>query len=258
MSQRSTPPPGRRPRDLRRRDQPSSRAARAQGHPARRGPGRADPRMLAAAGALGIVLIAAAFVLAGGLGGGSTVPTLGPGASRAAGACPTSQPAALAAGETRTVTIQTAKGTIVIQVKGSLSPIAAGNFAALAGCGFYDGSVFHRLVPGFVIQGGQGASGDIGYTIADEPITATYHRGTVAMARTTQAHSQSSQFFIVLSDEAASSLTQTDPSRGYAIFGEVTSGMDVVDAIAAMPNSGQPNNTALDPVAMTSVTIANP
>jgi cyclophilin family peptidyl-prolyl cis-trans isomerase len=115
--------------------------------------------------------------------------------------------------------------------------------------------------PGFVIQGGDPAgdgTGGPGYTIADEPITGTYHRGTVAMARTGDPHSQGSQFFIVLSDKAATALTSVDPSRGYAILGEVTSGMDVVDAIAAMPNSGSPNNRALEPVAMTSVSVTNP
>ena len=75
------------------------------------------------------------------------------------GSCPTSQPPALPAGQTRTVTLNTPKGAIVIQVKADLSPIAAGNFVALASCGFYDGTVFHRtatLEDGtpFVIQGG--------------------------------------------------------------------------------------------------------
>jgi cyclophilin family peptidyl-prolyl cis-trans isomerase len=171
--------------------------------------------------------------------------------------CPTSQPPPLAAGETRTVTIDTPKGTIVIKVDGSLSPIAAGNFVALASCGFYDGVVFHRVVTGFVIQGGDPegtGGGGPGYTIADEPITATYKRGTVAMARTTDAHSQGSQFFIVLSDDAASSLTNVDPSRGYAIFGTVTGGMDVVDAIAADADGELPSN----PIPMTSVTVTSP
>jgi peptidyl-prolyl cis-trans isomerase B (cyclophilin B) len=172
--------------------------------------------------------------------------------------CPTSQPAELPAGQTRTVTITTQKGPIAIKVDGSLSPIAAGNFVALASCGFYDGVVFHRLVPGFVIQGGDpdgtGAGGP-GYTIQDEPVTTAYKRGTVAMARTRQPNSQGSQFFIVLDDRAASALSQANT---YAIFGSVSSGMEVVDAIAAMPNSGDPNNSALQPVAMDKVTVSTP
>ena len=106
-------------------------------------------------------------------------------------ACPTSQPPALPAGETRTVTLTTPKGAIAIKVEADLSPIAAGNFVALASCGFYDGTVFHRtptLQDGtpFVIQGGDPdgtGTGGPGYTIKDEPVTTPYKRGTVAMAR---------------------------------------------------------------------------
>src|SRR5439155_952004 len=83
----------------------------------------------------------------------------------------------------------------------------------------------------FVVEGGgrEGTGGGgPGYTIADEPVSATYPRGTLAMARTTDAHSEGSQFFIVVADDAATSLTNTDPRRGYAIFGEVTDGMATV------------------------------
>jgi cyclophilin family peptidyl-prolyl cis-trans isomerase len=156
------------------------------------------------------------------------------------------------------VALSTAKGTITLKIEGKLSPIAAGNFVALASCGFYTGVVFHRLVPGFVIQGGDPdgtGRGGPGYTIHDEPVTAAYKRGTVAMARTPQPNSQGSQFFIVLDDAAQASLAQANT---YAIFGNVSSGMDVVDAIAAMPNSGSPNNAALQPVAMNKVTVSNP
>ena len=177
--------------------------------------------------------------------------------------CPTSQPPAMAASDAKLVTLKTSKGTIVIKVEGALSPIAAGNFVALAQCGYYTGVVFHRLVPGFVIQGGDGTFGrepnlnmtNIGtggpaYTIQDEPVTSAYTRGAVAMAKTPAPNSANSQFFIVL---ANISLSPT-----YQIFGHVTSGMDVVDAIAAMPNSGGDANTAVNPVAMDSVTVSNP
>ena len=122
--------------------------------------------------------------------------------------------------------------------------------------------VFHRLLPGFVIQGGDPlgtGGGGPGYTIKDDPLNGTYHRGTVAMARTAQPDSQGSQFFIVLSDDANASLSDKSLAPyPYAIMGEVMSGMDVVDAIAAMPNSGDSNgNQALDPVVMTSVTVAH-
>jgi len=190
--------------------------------------------------------------------GGGAAPTAtggGPdGGSAAATECPTTQPAPLPAGETRTVTIETDAGTIAIKVQADLSPIAAGNFVALASCGYYDGVVFHRVVPGFVIQGGDptgSGSGGPGYTIQDEPVTAQYSRGTVAMARTPQPNSVGSQFFIVLDDTARPALASANT---YQIIGTVESGMDAVDAIAAAADAELPSN----PVVMTEVSVANP
>ncbi|MBI3745729.1 MAG: peptidylprolyl isomerase [Chloroflexi bacterium] len=148
----------------------------------------------------------------------------------------------------------TAKGPITIRIEADLAPIATGNFVALASCGFYNGLAFHRVVPGFVIQGGDPAgngSGGPGYTIADDPVTSPYHRGTVAMARTRDPHSQGSQFFIVLADGAASSLAGANT---YAILGQVTAGMDVIDAIAAAADAERPSH----PIAMDSVSVVNP
>jgi cyclophilin family peptidyl-prolyl cis-trans isomerase len=113
-------------------------------------------------------------------------------------------------------------------------------------------------MPRFVIQGGdplRNGTGGPGYTIADEPVTTRYQRGTVAMARTPAPNSQGSQFFIVLDDGASATLSQANT---YAIFGSVTLGMETVDAIAAMPNSGGQEGTALQPVAMTKVTVSPP
>jgi dolichyl-diphosphooligosaccharide--protein glycosyltransferase len=176
--------------------------------------------------------------------------------------CPTSQPAALGSTDVRDVTIQTDKGAIVIKVEGALSPIAAGNFVALVQCGYYDGVIFHRVVPAFVIQAGDGefgrspnvypdlvGSGGPPYRIKDEPVTGTYTRGTVAMGKTPAADSANSQFFIVLKDIAPGDL-----AARYQIFGHVTSGMDAVDAIAAAADKENPTN----PVAMTKVTVSNP
>jgi len=158
------------------------------------------------------------------------------------------------------VTLATNRGDIVLELDPGLAPNTVNNFVVQARSGFYDGLTFHRVVPDFVIQGGDPAGtggGGPGYEIKDDPITGTYKRGTVAMARTSQPDSQGSQFFIVLADGAASALSGADP--GYAILGEVTSGMDVVDAIAAMPNSGeQTGNAAIDPVPMTKVTVSGP
>lgn len=212
--------------------------------------GRALPALTAA------VLVAACSVA-----GGTPLPTSGP--SEAAGACPTSQPAALPAGETRTVTIETDEGEIAITIEADLSPIAAGNFVALAECGYYDGVAFHRVVPGFVIQGGDGqyghapvdpnlaGTGGPGYEIQDEPVTATYGRGVVAMARTPQPNSVGSQFFIVLDDAARTAL---ESANTYQIIGSVASGMDAVDAIAAAADAEAPSS----PVVMTDVSVSTP
>jgi cyclophilin family peptidyl-prolyl cis-trans isomerase len=206
--------------------------------------------------ALALVVLVAAC----GGSGATPSPTAGP-ATRPLGppdATPLTNPPAGPAGDGTKATIHTAKGDIVIELFTESSPVAAGNFINLAEAGFYTGVVFHRLVPGFVIQGGDpngDGTGGPGYTIQDEPVVGRYVRGIVAMARTSEPNSQGSQFFIVLDDQAEQAL---DQARTYAIFGRVTSGMDVVDAIAAMPNSGGRENRALDPVAMESVAIVRP
>ncbi len=184
------------------------------------------------------------------------------GASSAAAACPTKAPPPLPADQVRIVTLNTTAGTIVIKVAGALGPRAAGNFVALSSCGYYDGTIFHRLVPGFVIQGGDGQFGRVpnvdsshvgqggpGYEFKDDPVHGSYTRGVVAMANS-GPDTNGSQFFIVLAD------VSLDPN--YSIFGNVSSGMEVVDKIAAMPNSGPPNNQALTPVSITTATVAYP
>jgi len=186
------------------------------------------------------------------------------GASPQIAGCPVSQPPALAAGETRTVTIATDLGEMVIRIEADLAPIATGNFVALAECGYYDNVVFHRVVPGFVIQAGDGlygrspavdparvGSGDAGYEIQDEPVTVPYERGAIAMGRTSQPNSQGSQFFIVLDDQAAFSLIQ---ANNYAILGWVVSGMETADAIAAAADAEQPS----DPIVMVDVNVTAP
>jgi len=176
------------------------------------------------------------------------------------GTCPTVQPPPFAAGEKRLVTIATAKGEIGITIEADLSPIAAGNFVALAGCGYYDGVVFHRVATledgtPFVIQGGDPTgtgTGGPGYTIKDEPVTALYSRGTVAMARTRDPDSVGSQFFIVLDDKDRGVLADANT---YQIIGTVTTGMESVDAIYAAA-AGQVNPA--DPVVMDKVTVSTP
>jgi cyclophilin family peptidyl-prolyl cis-trans isomerase len=182
------------------------------------------------------------------------------GSSVAAGSCPTSQPPALPAGETRTVTLDTAKGAMVLTIEADLSPIAAGNFVALASCGFYDGTPFHRtptLDDGtpFVIQGGDPTgtgTGGPGYTITDETVTTPYKRGTVAMARSLAPNSVGSQFFIVLDDKDGDILGRTNT---YQIIGNVTSGMETADAIFAASGGVE---LPADPVTITTATVTNP
>jgi len=232
---------------------------------------RRHPIPLVAAVGASLAILLGACTATGG--GGASAPAsavasaAAPSPSSAAapsGDCPTAQPAPLAAGETRTVTISTDLGDIVVGVDGSLSPIAAGNVVALASCGYYDGVVFHRVVPGFVIQGGDGENGRVpitdrsllgtggpGYTIKDEPVTGTYGRGVVAMARSNQPNSVGSQFFIVLDDAARDALASYNT---YQIIGSVKSGMDVVDAIATAADQEIPSS----PVVMRHVTVANP
>jgi Peptidyl-prolyl cis-trans isomerase (rotamase) - cyclophilin family len=213
-----------------------------------------SPLIIVVIGAVAIAVAVLAFGNPFGSPTASPVPTTS--AIVGDGTCPTAQPAPLPAGEIRTVTITTPKGDIVLEIDGSLSPIAAGNFVALVTCHFYDGSVFHRtptLQDGtpFVIQGGAPKPGTagIGYTIADEPVTATYKRGTLAMARTQDPNSQTSQFFIVLDDKSAAPLVTANT---YAIFGSVISGMDIADAIFQASGGAElPTN----PIPMTSVTV---
>ena len=212
------------------------------------------PLILLAVGAIAIVAAVIAFGNPFGTPAASAAPSTT--AQVGDGTCPTAQPASLPGGQSRTVTISTPKGDIVLEIDGVLSPIAAGNFVALVTCHYYDGSVFHRtaaLQDGtpFVIQGGAAkpGTGAIPYTIKDEPVATKYKRGTLAMARTSAADSQTSQFFIVLDDKAEPPLLS---SNKYAIFGAVISGMDVADAIFTASGGAE---TPSSPIPMTSVTI---
>jgi cyclophilin family peptidyl-prolyl cis-trans isomerase len=160
-----------------------------------------------------------------------------------------------------TATIQTPKGDIELSLFTSDAPKAAANFVDLSKKGFYDGVIFHRVVPGFVVQGGDGqygradaiddrrvGTGGPGYKFEDEPVKGDYARGAVAMANA-GPNTNGSQFFICLVDLAGRL------PKNYTIFGQVTKGMDVVDAIAADPIGA--NDRPRQPVAMTSVAIAD-
>jgi cyclophilin family peptidyl-prolyl cis-trans isomerase len=156
-------------------------------------------------------------------------------------------------------TIATEIGDIEVELYDQSAPKAAKNFVDLSQKGFYDGVIFHRCIPGFVIQGGDGqygkkasldsgrvGTGGPGYKFEDEPIKGDYVRGALAMANS-GANTNGSQFFICTDD-----LTGRLP-KNYTLFGLVTKGMDVVDKIVSAPRNGRdlPN----EPVAMTKVTI---
>ena len=182
----------------------------------------------------------------------SSLPAVTAPPSQAAGGanCPKAAPQPMAGGEKKVVTIDTAKGPIEVTVEADLGPLAAENFVDLAECGFYDGTVFHRVVKDFVIQGGDPTgtgSGGPGYEFKDDPVSVPYTRGTVAMANA-GANTNGSQFFIVLKDIPEGGL-----APAYSVFGHVTKGMEAVDAIVAAA-AGVENPTT--PIKMDKVTVA--
>lgn len=125
--------------------------------------------------------------------------------------------------------LHTEKGDITIELTAKKTPITVNNFVTLAKKGFYDNTVFHRVIKGFMIQGGDpkgDGTGDPGYKFDDEPFDGEYTRGTVAMANA-GPDTNGSQFFIMHADNPL--------PKDYIIFGKVTSGMDVVDTIAESP-----------------------
>jgi cyclophilin family peptidyl-prolyl cis-trans isomerase len=153
--------------------------------------------------------------------------------------------------------ISTEKGDIEVDLFDKGAPKTVKNFVDLANKGFYDDVVFHRVIPGFMIQGGDGqfgkkssidpnrvGTGGPGYRFEDEPVTGTYSRGTLAMANA-GPNTNGSQFFIMHKDYGL--------PKSYTIFGQVTKGLDVVDAIAAGRTGAQ--DRPVEPVAMTGVAI---
>ena len=125
--------------------------------------------------------------------------------------------------------LHTDKGDISVSLNGAKTPIAVNNFIYLAKNKFYDNTIFHRVMKGFMIQGGDpkgDGTGGPGYTFPDEPIEESYSRGVVAMANS-GPNTNGSQFFIMHDDYAL--------PPNYVIFGKVSSGMEVVDAIAEAP-----------------------
>ena len=158
---------------------------------------------------------------------------------------------ALEAKKLYTATLDTGFGPIEVDLLSEVAPKTVNNFVFLATQGFYDGVIFHRVIKGFMIQGGDPAgtgTGGPGYRFEDEPVVQPYKLGTLAMANA-GPNTNGSQFFIVQGPSG----TRLPPL--YTIFGQVTSGMDVVDKIAATPVAGSERSTPRDRVVINSVTI---
>lgn len=149
--------------------------------------------------------------------------------------------------------VSTTKGEFIIELNKGETPKTVSNFISLAKKGFYKNIIFHRVIKGFMIQGGDPTgtgSGGPGYKFDDEKFTGSYTRGTVAMANS-GPNTNGSQFFIMHEDQ--------NLPPNYTIFGHVTKGMDVIDAIASQEvkygNTGE-LSTPVNPVHITSIKIS--
>src|SRR5689334_1524461 len=151
------------------------------------------------------------------------------------------------------IEFNTSKGTFTIELFTAEAPISAANFQAYADAGFFDGTIFHRVIPGFVIQGG-GFTADMHQRKTKAPIEneakngLKNKRGTLSMARTSDINSATSQVFVNLVDNEF--LDHQPGNYGYAVFGRISSGMDVIDAIAAVETGdyGPHDDVPVEPV----------
>ncbi|MFA7268264.1 MAG: peptidylprolyl isomerase [Sterolibacterium sp.] len=160
-----------------------------------------------------------------------------------------------------TVELKTNQGTLVIELYADKAPKSVANFLQYVRDGFYNGTVFHRVIDGFMIQGG-GFTPDMKQKATRAPIENEAKNGlknnvgTLAMARTGNPHSATAQFFINLVDNASLDYPSRD-GWGYAVFGKVTQGLEVVQKIAKVPtgNAGMYQNVPATPVVIESVKL---
>ncbi|OIP60208.1 MAG: peptidylprolyl isomerase [Candidatus Moranbacteria bacterium CG_4_10_14_3_um_filter_45_9] len=152
--------------------------------------------------------------------------------------------------KTYSATLKTDVGDIVVDLSAKDTPITVNNFVFLAREKFYDDTIFHRTISGFMIQGGDPdgtGMGGPGYKFADEPFTGEYTRGTLAMANS-GPNTNGSQFFIMHKDTAL--------PKSYVIFGHVTAGLDVVDKIAEAPTiRGGKGSSPITPVVVKMIVV---
>lgn len=159
---------------------------------------------------------------------------------------------------TKTVELTTSAGVIRLELDDTKAPQSVANFLAYVNKGHYDGTVFHRVIKGFMVQGG-GMTADMKQKPTDAPIQNEANNGlkndkyTVAMARTNAPHSATAQFFINTKDNGFLNFTAESPSGwGYAVFGKVVAGQDVVDTIEKVRTG---NKGFHDDVPLEAVTI---
>lgn len=160
------------------------------------------------------------------------------------------------------VRLSTSEGDIVLQLDRQKAPKSVDNFLAYVKSGHYDGTVFHRVIPTFMIQGG-GMDKDLNEKKTNAPIPLESRnglkneRGTVAMARTNDPNSATSQFFINVQDNAFLDQANSRDGNGYAVFGKVVDGLDVVDRIKGVPttNKGPHQNVPATPVLIKKATL---
>jgi len=161
------------------------------------------------------------------------------------------------------VTIDTSKGTIVLELYPDDAPKTVANFLNYARWGHYNGTIFHRVIPDFMIQGG-GFTPEMKQKLTEMPIEneadngLKNDRGTVAMARTPDPHSATAQFFINTKNNTFLNHTSKTPQGwGYTVFGRVIKGMDVVDAISRVKTGsrGSMSDVPVEPVVITKVTV---
>ncbi|WP_020157809.1 peptidylprolyl isomerase [Methylobacter marinus] len=143
------------------------------------------------------------------------------------------------------VKLTTTLGEIIVQLNPEKAPISSANFLTYVNEGFYNGTIFHRVIPGFMAQGG-GFDTSFNQKAVHDPIKNEANnglpnsRGTIAMARTPDPDSATAQFFINYKDNSFLNHTSPTPNGwGYAVFGEVIEGMDIVDAMAKQPTGNR-------------------
>ncbi len=169
---------------------------------------------------------------------------------------------AVSAASAQTVMLSTTMGDIVIQLDAAKAPKSVQNFLQYVKDGHYNGTVFHRVIPDFMVQGG-GMKADLTQKPTRPPIPLESkngldnNRGTVAMARTAIPDSATSQFFINLKNNDFLNAANSRDGNGYTVFGRVLSGMDVVDKIAAVQtqSSGPMQNVPVKPVTITEAVV---